>query len=89
VSEQQAGRDQRAFGLLRNIDGWEHVDGGAFGDSYWLVPASANEDERYHVTTNQCTCLDFAYRGRSLGACKHIRALKAMLRVLRARATDE
>jgi hypothetical protein len=84
VSEQQAGRDQRAFGLLERIAGWDHIDEGPFGRSYWLVPSQAGEFERYQVTATSCTCLDFAYRGRESGSCKHMRALQAMLRVLRA-----
>jgi SWIM zinc finger len=85
VSEQQAGRDRRAFGLLESIGGWDHVDEGQYGNSYWLVPSDASEGRRYRVTSTSCSCLDFAYRGRSVGACKHMRALQAMLRVLRAR----
>jgi hypothetical protein len=85
VSEQQAGRDQRAFGLLEGIGGWDHVDEGPFGRSYWLVPSQTGEHERYRVTATSCTCLDFAYRGRELGGCKHMRALQTMLRVLRTR----
>jgi predicted nucleic acid-binding Zn finger protein len=85
VSEQQTDRDRSAFGLLESIGGWDHVDEGPFGNSYWLVPSQAGESERYRVTSTSCTCLDFAYRGRSVGACKHVRALQAMLRVLRAR----
>jgi len=84
VSEQQADRTQRAFGLLEDIGEWKHVDEGAFGHAYWLAPSQSSESERYRVTATYCTCLDFAYRGGSVGACKHMRALQAMLRVLRA-----
>jgi hypothetical protein len=86
MAEQHAGRERRAFGLLQGVGGWEYVDGGAFGHSHWLVPSQTGTDERYHVTSTSCTCLDFAYRGRDVGACKHILGLRAMLHVLRAQA---
>jgi hypothetical protein len=90
MADQEAGRDQRAFWLLEDLDGWQYVDEGAFGHSYWLVPSQLwDSSERYRVTSTSCTCLDFAYRRASFDACKHMRALRAVLRVLQRSGLTE
>lgn len=83
MTDPHATRDQRAFGLLEDLEGWQYVDEGQYGHTYWLIPSRSNPAERYRVTPTWCSCLDYAYRGWSEETCKHIRALRAVLRVLR------
>ena len=65
----------RAFDMLQDVGNWH------FADPHWLVPSQTHPREHYRVTPTSCSCDDFAYRGGSAGACKHMLSLRTLLAV--------